>query len=345
MSFCVECGATVKTFQGLCPKCFAEHRRLIEPPETIDVVRCSGCDRLRVDKSWVKSDINDVILQLLEQKVPTSKEVTFRTFTFKAKEEDERNILLTVKVILRVDDFEVLDSFASRLRIHGGMCPPCGKRAGFYYEAILQVRAEGRSPSPDEEREIIRFIEERVGRTGTGDAFVTKVEPVRGGIDFYLSSHELGKNLAKEIKAMHGGKVSVSPRLYGQMDGKEVYRTTHLVRLPRYRIGDVVRVDGRLYEVLGLGFKPLLRDLKTGKRRSVKESDMKRAKMLDYTRSEVKVTANTDKVIEFETKDHIKTSRASRPLDYEDAEGINIVAVGEEKYVSAIKGKDSSRGK
>ncbi len=344
MSFCVECGVTVKTFQGLCSKCFAERRRLIEPPETIDVIRCSGCDRLRVGKSWVKSDVNDVILQLLEQKVPTSKEVTFRTFTFETKEEDERNLLLTVKAVLRVEDFEVLDSFASRLRIHGGMCPSCGKRAGFYYEAILQVRADGRNPSSDEEQEIIRFVEERVGRTGTGDAFVTKVEPVRGGIDFYLSSHDLGKNLAKEIKAMHGGTVSVSPRLYGQMDGKEVYRTTHLVRLPRYRIGDVARIGGRLYEVLGLGFKPLLRDLKTGERRSVKEGDMKRAKMLDYARFEAKVTADTGKVVEFETQDDMKTSKASRPLDYEDAERVSVVAVGEERYISAIKGKDSSRG-
>ena len=56
MTFCVECGATVRTVQGLCPDCFMERHVLISPPENIDVVRCSQCSKIQIGKTWVETE-------------------------------------------------------------------------------------------------------------------------------------------------------------------------------------------------------------------------------------------------------------------------------------------------
>ena len=328
----------MRTYQGLCPKCYAERRRPISPPEFLDLVRCSTCSRMLIGKRWVKGDIESAIIPLLDENVVTAKEVRFRTFTFDARREDERNLTITVKAILRVDDMELLKSFTTRLRVHGGACPTCGKRAGHYYEAILQVRAEGRILSPDETEEVVEFAERSVDRAAeTGEAFISEIEPVRGGVDIYLSAHELGRNIAKELRAKYGGSVGVSSKLFGLKDGKEVYRTTHLMRLPRYRVGDVVSLDKELYEVLSMGQRPLLGNLGTRERKAAASGMMEKAKIVPSERLVADVLAVTESEVEYSDPTSSKTARARKPPNFEESDTVEIVKVEGRAFVSLLR--------
>jgi len=338
MSFCVECGATVKTIQGLCPNCFLKHHELIEPPASIDVVKCTQCSKLQVGKAWVATDIEGAVLRLLEKNVRTAREVTFRTFTFDIRQEDERNLMVSVKAVLKVDDIDLVKDFRTRLRVHGGSCPTCGRKAGFYYEAILQIRADDRRLSDEEIDEAVGFAERLVDRAASkGEAFISKIEPVKGGVDLYLSSHDLGRNIAKEFRAKYGGTVGVSPKLFGLKDGREIYRTTHLIRLPKYKEGDVVRMEGRMFEVISMGQRPVLRDLKSGERMSPTGTKMEKVRVVDSERFDAEVITITDKEVEFYDQVEARNVKVPRPPNLGTPEKVEIVRAGNESFVSMFR--------
>src|SRR2546427_538196 len=105
-------------------------------------------------------------------------------------------------------------------------CGSFGKERGRYLEGTLQVRGDGRELTPQEMRGVRTFVIARVDRAGDPAAFVSRIEEVHGGLDFYLSTNALGKALARELSESFGGSVSSSPKLFGQKQGREVYRVT-----------------------------------------------------------------------------------------------------------------------
>jgi len=72
------------------------------------------------------------------------------------------------------------------------------------------------------------------------EMFVSKVEEVPGGLDFYLSSISLGKAISKDLADRSGAEVKESSTLVTQKEGRDVYRVTYLVRLPSYMRGEVI---------------------------------------------------------------------------------------------------------
>src|SRR3989449_808941 len=144
---------------------------------------------------------------------------------------------------LCVQDFRV------RVRIKPTLCDSCQKQRSRYFEGVLQVRGDGRELTPQEIRGVRTFVLARVDRSGDTGAFISRIEDVHGGLDFYLSTNALGKTLAREVSESFGGSVSSSPKLFGQKEGREVYRVTSLVRLRAFHVRDVVRHTDVLAEV------------------------------------------------------------------------------------------------
>lgn len=273
--FCVECGAEGPVYQGVCAGCFAKRHPVVEAPANLDVPRCQTCGAFHFRSGWSRVDLDVAILQLLRERVPALPPFERVTFTHVAREEDANNYFLTVKAQGRFEDLRQVQDFHARLRIKPSACDTCAKQAGRYYEGILQVRAEDRDLTPGETRAVRTLVLSRVerGRDEAGD-FVSRTEEIHGGLDFYVSTNGLGTRLAKEVADAFGGTVTASPKLYGQRQGKEVYRVTTLVRLPAFRIGDVVRHKAALTEVLSLRPFVELRDLGTGEKRRYKTKDL-----------------------------------------------------------------------
>ncbi len=287
--FCVECGAEGPTYEGLCAKDFAKKHAVVRAPEVVDVERCASCGAFRFRSGWSKLDRDLATTRLLRERIPAERPFERVTFTFVAREEDANNFSLTVKAVGRFQDLESVQGFRTRLRIKPSLCDSCQKQKGRYYEGILQVRGEGRELTPAEVRAIRTFVGARVDRNGEEGAFVSRMEEVHGGLDFYVSTNALGKNLARDIADAFGGSVSTSPKLFGQKQGREVFRVTSLVRLPPFQVGDVVRHKARLAEVVAVRPFVVLRDLASGEERRFKAKEVRTARRLDAERFEARI--------------------------------------------------------
>jgi nonsense-mediated mRNA decay protein 3 len=133
-----------------------------------------------------------------------------------------------------------------------------------YFEAILQLRNRENS-SFDEAAEKVHSEIENKGRA---DIFITKIEKVKGGIDFYLSSRKFAKSMGERLAAQFGGEFQANPRLFSRnrQTSKDVYRLNVLVRLPEIDLGSIVEKENTLYLVLAYGKGVMqARKLKTGK--------------------------------------------------------------------------------
>src|SRR5439155_173817 len=89
--------------------------------------------------------------------------------------------------------------------------------------------------------QLLREAMPPLARSEDPEAFVSRIEEVHGGLDCYVSTNALAKGLARDLAGAFGGTVTASPKLFGQRQGREVYRVTALVRLPAFQKGDVVR--------------------------------------------------------------------------------------------------------
>jgi len=232
--FCVECGKDGPTVEGLCASCFRKRNPLTRPPESIDAVICVDCKRLESGGGWVRVELETAIPMLLQERVPTDPRAGRVTFTHVSRAEDAKNFGLSVKAAARISDIEIVESFKIRLRVQQGLCPTCNRRRSNYYEGILQVRAEDRPLTEQESGRLVAFVQDAIARRSAKgeEVFITKVEEVRGGADVYLSSNKVARTVARELADAFRGTVGSSPKLFGQKDGKDLYRVTYVVRIP-----------------------------------------------------------------------------------------------------------------
>lgn len=287
--FCVECGAEGATYDGLCAKCFAKRHPVVIAPVTLDVERCTSCGSFRLRSGWSKMDRDLAIARVLREQIPAGAPFERVSFTFVAREEDANNLALTVKALGRYRELESVQDFRTRLRLKPALCDSCQKQRGRYYEGILQVRGDGRELTPEEFRRVRTFVAARVDRGAEDGSFVSRTEEVHGGLDFYVSTNAFGKTLARDVADAFGGTISASPKLFGQQQGREVYRVTSLVRLPAFAVGDVVRHKARLAEVVAVRPFVVLRDLASGEERRFKAKDVRSARRLDAERFEARI--------------------------------------------------------
>ncbi len=333
--FCVECGAEGPVYQGVCAACFAKKHPLVEPPAHLDVPRCQTCGAFHFKSGWSRVDLDLAIPQLLREKVKALPPFEHVAFTHEAREEDANNYFLTVKASGRFEDLRQVQDFHVRLRIKPSVCDTCAKQAGRYFEGILQVRAEDRDLTPAEMRSVRTLVMNRVerGRDEGGD-FISKVEEIHGGMDFYVSTNGLGQRLAKEVADAFGGSVSASPKLFGQRQGKEIYRVTSLVRLPAFRVGDMVRRKSELTEVVALRPFVELRDLVTGEKRRYKTKDLRGLRLVDADRFEAELRKDAGGVLVAVHPD----SGAERPVGTRGARPGRAVVLWttDDAFVSAL---------
>jgi NMD protein affecting ribosome stability and mRNA decay len=141
-----------------------------------------------------------------------------------------------------------------------------------YFEAILQLRNTSNTGFSD----AIEFIEHETARAKRPDIFITKVEKVKGGLDFYMSSKKWARKLGETLIGKHGGEFQANPRLFSRnrQTSKDIYRLNVLVRLPAIPKGAVISIGDATLLVTGYGKGAMIcRNLATGKTTSVNLAD------------------------------------------------------------------------
>lgn len=249
---CIECGAEQEFLMSLCKECFTKRYHFISIPEYVDVTLCYFCNARKGRKSWTDhANREEAITCAVEEALQAGKEAKYIKADTKLEFLDPFNGSAQIGVDFKVDGKKLHEDASAAVRLSIGVCTNCSRRTGNYFEATLQVRSSGRPMLESERQEVTKTIMDFIEQEGAKDSsvFVTKMDELKTGLDFFLSSTAAAKVLQRRLSKTYGAPTTDAMKVVGRQEGKDVVRSTFLVRLPDWRNGDVLEMDEHLYLV------------------------------------------------------------------------------------------------
>jgi nonsense-mediated mRNA decay protein 3 len=279
--------------------CFLNGRKLLNMAHHVDLERCTSCHDFHLGGQWLSMGVSEAVEEAAISGITVIPEAKVVEVAARARQQDDRNYIGDVEVGLDIDGHQetVLDS--TTVRVKNTVCHRCSRQLGNYYESILQLRSAEKEIEITLRDEVLNSIVTKVDNISKNSRqiFITKVEEIHGGLDFYLSSISLGKSLSKDLVTEYGAELKESSTLVGRKsDGSDMYRVTYLVRMPVYKIHDVVLYADVPQQVLTMGKNGVkLLNLRDFHIHSVKPAEMRSLKVI-RTRDDVKeaVVVNPD---------------------------------------------------
>ena len=250
--FCVECGSEEKLYGSLCRSCLLS-KDLINPPSHIELEMCHGCANFYERGRWHDLDYVEQASRILEAQTKIHKQIDSIHWKIPEFEPVKGEHRVTCQAIASIGgkDFEL--DFEIGIRIRVQMCPSCSRQSSNYYEAIIQLRRDGVAAKDAEielaieNQQILKYVESLAGNED--NAFLTKWGVVQGGMDYYIGSIVLAKNIAARMREGYGATIKESNTMVGMRDGQDLFRWTILVRLPLHGRGDIIAYEKKLYVV------------------------------------------------------------------------------------------------
>jgi nonsense-mediated mRNA decay protein 3 len=321
--FCVKCGREGRTYSALCAECFLQSNQFTAVPEFLDLNICAHCDDYLMGKRWKHYDDEvEAVKDYAVESIELRSDARISALEVEAERMDSKHYRVHVVAILLHDDLEIVEELDTTVRVRRNVCPKCNKIQGNYFESIVQIRPSGKRFT-DEERETVlnralAFVESAA--KDSRDAFLAKVTEEHGGYDLYISTISLGKMLSRDLASTYGAEYKESSSLQGQKDGHDIYRVTYLVRLPPYRVRDIVLIHGRLYLVHSTGPQSAkLMDLKSNEFLTVANHELREANVVG-TKSDMVdavVLTETDREYQIMHPVTFKTVEIKRPRNFE----------------------------
>jgi nonsense-mediated mRNA decay protein 3 len=208
---------------------------------------CSGCGAVHRGSRWVDvgaEDYTDVAIDEVSSALGVHLEAEGVEWGIEAEQVDANTIRMHCRFSGVVRGTYVEEEVTVPVLVSRGTCDRCGRIAGGYYAALVQVRADDRTPTPAERARALEIAEAYIAeREATGDrnAFISEVNETDEGVDIKISTNQMGGGIARRITRELGGNVEEYPTLVTEDgDGNEVYRVTFAVRLPPFPPGTVI---------------------------------------------------------------------------------------------------------
>ena len=315
MSFCVKCGRDCEeSLDGLCIDCWLDGRKLTSLPHHVDLKVCTNCGEYEFGDRWLKRDRMVAVQDVAADALAVIRDAVPVALSTEAQEQDPYVYSVTVHTTCDVMGYEAEDDATTIVRIKNTVCRRCSRQLGSYYEAILQIRTGSGKLSPEDREETLAMVENSVARQAATNRslFITKMEIVTGGVDVYLSSMSLGKNLARELA------------------------DTYLVRLPEYHVGDVVLFQGhhcKLVRVNGNGGRVV--DLNDFRERAVRRADMTSIKVYESAEDlkDATVISRSGSEIQVLHPDNYSTVDLRVPEGAEIGDSVKVVTIDDVLYM------------
>ncbi len=247
---CAICGNTA-VIDGMCVKCYMERKQLSWVDDIIEVVRCPKCGYFKVGNRWKNLDFESALLELIHSSVRVHPQFDVEGLEVEPLTAGEVGKYI-VRLVGNVEGYEVAEEKVVEVRLKSRTCERCTRISGGYYEAIVQIRADDREIE-SEELEVVRNVINKIleRESDNQKAFISKIVERKEGVDFYFGDKNIGRKVSREIVKTLGGKLIESRKLHTRIDGRNVYRYTFAVRLPCYRVGDIVLDGGRICVATG----------------------------------------------------------------------------------------------
>lgn len=329
-SVCPRCGGPSPL--GLCDRCRMEMANLLDCPDSVEVTVCPVCGSTLLRGRWqdAEATVEDLITDAVAAEVGTHRDLANPEVSISVRRKNATQYLVSVHLAGTFGEIPAEEERIVAATVRRATCERCSRMAGNYYEAIVQVRGSKGAPSKEELKETQKIAEATTDYClSRGDrlSFVQEVREVKGGIDLVLGSTQQGRAIARAIQDRLGGISGESYRLVGMKDGKNVYRTTILVRLPRLRAGEIVRAKGAFMEVRRFeGKRTFCSSLLDGHTAYLSEEDAEDALVVGDRSSAERglVVAGDRDVLEFLDPESYRAVSASRPVHLRAGPGDEI---------------------
>lgn len=241
---------------GLCSRCHLDSIEILGCPQSVEVTVCPTCGSLLEGSRWRPGDFSDedLIRHAVLKAVSVHRDLNRPNIDLKIIPRGATRFVADITVIGHFREIDIAESCQIHVRLQRRACERCSRIAGKYFEGIVQIRRSGNPPEKadlDQVAGIAVSLADSGHRRGDPLSFIQDIKEVRGGIDIVVGSTQLARHIAKAAVQHLGGGLKESAKIAGCRDGQEIYRTTILVRLPRLRIGYVIRCLDGIYEVTG----------------------------------------------------------------------------------------------
>jgi nonsense-mediated mRNA decay protein 3 len=241
MRRCASCGS--ETEWDVCGKCYMKKHSIIQLDDIIKLKTCPKCGFYQIQGRWRNICFDEALNSELERSLHVHED--FMVEEIELAPLGGSSYSITLYGTFRDAPTEINKSF--EVRIAKETCYKCSRISGGYYESILQLRADGRDLEELEVQEAKRIVEAVLQKeVENPKAFVSKIVEKRASLDIYFGDRNLGRKISRMVAKELGGSISESKKIAGRKDGVDFYRFTYSVRLPCYRVGDVVEAEGRI---------------------------------------------------------------------------------------------------
>ena len=280
-NFCPKCGKSSET-DGLCQQCRIGGTPWFTCENRVKNVQCPSCYATKQVNTWTDNSRSREELgpELAKTAVHFHPDVKKPSIAVTVEERTQNRSRAHLVIRGTLYKAPVEGTCTVEIIWHKEQCDRCNRISGSYYEGIVQVRAEGRLPSTYEiqmSASIAQQIEDTLQSGGERLSFISDMNEIRDGIDIIIGSQHIGLLISKGIVAQLGGRYSTHPKLVGEKNGRQLFRITYLVRLPRFQKHDVVFARKRYYEVERIESQNMrMTDLRDGTSKSVREDDVER---------------------------------------------------------------------
>lgn len=207
---CPTCGRSsddVRFYGEFCEVC-SSGKLKAKLPTMIEAERCKVCSKIRTKEGWKEED-RQSLHSIISQRIKGYKIHLIGYSGNKAQ--------------IYVTDQEGKEPLSAETELEikylKRMCDSCNKRAGGYYEAVIQLRGD-----PDR---IDRFIEKVNRYVEARGEFIARVDRADNGMNVFVSS----KGVVSAFISERDIKANRSYTLNGLKSGKKVYRHTYAIRL------------------------------------------------------------------------------------------------------------------
>jgi len=227
-SICPRCGSSSDN-GNLCNTCLVQETEWVTCDPRIILIRCQSCGSIKHQSSWSDElcDREDIEYKSAVSAVHLHADLAFPKIEIQLERNSENRTFAHLKVCGMLYGIPVEKEYTTELLWQSEACDRCRRLHGNYYEGIIQIRAEGRRATYEEEersREIALLVEQELQESGDRLSFITKIDEGREGLDIVVGSQTLGEQISRTLTKRLGGRYSMHPTLVGEKEGKKLYR-------------------------------------------------------------------------------------------------------------------------
>jgi nonsense-mediated mRNA decay protein 3 len=261
--FCPVCGDEEKEqVEGLCERCFWEDA-LEDFPKSYQLNACNSCFSHLQGKRWIRGRGNtddEKIIEGAKQHVvrslrpPTGMElgevegeITGRTRTGLPK-----TVLLRIGLLHRASGSRRQRDI--QVDVDYRQCNDCYCLSSGKYEALVQIRAEGRKLDGEDSALVEIAMDQFFRRTESrGRSDISEIKEHEGGLDVKFVTVNMAKMFAKELSDSTGASLVESSKIMGidKSSGGQRFRTTIALKMPVIRRGELIVMGGEALRVRG----------------------------------------------------------------------------------------------